>query len=100
MMVGLGEANDEVHGDLLERKGSWVSGDLVHRRASAMSDDLVLLACRTSLNVLCDPCSHVWPPIIPLGLGNGFVAPRVSGYEPFMHYSHDLSFKRQVRGDR
>jgi len=41
--VGLGEADDEVHGDLLEREGGWVSGDLVHCRASAVSDDLVLL---------------------------------------------------------
>src|SRR5712671_158930 len=99
-MVGLGKADDEVHGDLLEREGSWVSGDFVHRGVSAVSDDLVLLARCTSLNVLRDPRSHVWPPVVPLGLGNGFVASRVSGYESFVYYSHDLSLKRQVRRDR
>src|SRR5712671_6267937 len=99
MTVGLGKADDEVHGDLLEREGSWVSGDFVHRGASAVSDDFVLLTRCTSLNVLRDPCSHVWPPVVALGLGDGFVASQVSGYESFMHYPHDLSLKRQVRGD-
>src|SRR5882757_5524010 len=97
--VGLGEANDKVHGDLLEREGSWISGDLVHRGASAVGDDFVLLARSASLNVLCDPSSHVWPPVVPLGLGDGFVTSRVSGYESFVHYPHDLPFKRQVRRD-
>jgi len=41
--IGLREADDEVHGYLLERKGGGVCGDLVHHRASAMCDDLVLL---------------------------------------------------------
>ena len=97
-MVGLGKADDEVHGDLLERESSWVSGDFVHRGASAVSDDFVLLARCASLNVLCNPRSHVWPPVVPLGLGDGFVTSRVSSYEPFVYYSHDLPFKRQVRG--
>src|SRR5712671_7233082 len=99
MVVGLGKANDEIHGDLLERKGRWVGGDLVHRGASAVSDDLVLLTRCTSLNVLCDPRSHVWPPVVPLGFGDGFVTSQVSGYEPFVHYSHDFPLKRQVWGD-
>src|SRR5712671_3425070 len=99
MTVGLGKADDEVHGDLLEREGSWISGDLVHRGASAVSDDLVLLTRCTSLNVFRDPCSHVWPPVVPLGLGDGFVTSGVSGYESFVYYSHDLPFKCQVRRD-
>src|SRR5712672_2632151 len=100
MVVGLGKANDEIHGDLLERKGGWVSGDFVHRGASAVSDDLVLLTRCTSLNIVRNPRSHVWPPIIPLGLSYGLVASWVSGYESFVHYSHDFSLKRQVWGNR
>src|SRR5712671_2018098 len=99
-MVGLGKADDEVHGDLLEREGSRVSGNLVHCGASAVSDDLVLLARCTSLNILRDPCSHVWPPVVPLGLGDGFVTSRVSSYESFVYYPHDLSLERQIRRDR
>src|SRR5712672_3124329 len=100
MMVGLGKADDEIHGDLLERKGGWISGDFVQRGASAVINDFILLARCTSLNVLRDPCSHVWPPVVPLGLSNSFVASRMPSYEPFMHYPHDLPLKRQVRRDR
>jgi len=32
-----------------------------------------------------------------VGLGDGFVASQVSGYEPFVYYSHDLRLRRQVR---
>ena len=41
VLVGLRETDDEVHGDLLERKGSWISRDFVHWWASAMRDDLL-----------------------------------------------------------
>src|SRR5712671_6655779 len=99
-MVGLGKADDEVHGDLLEREGSRVSGNLVHCGASAVSDNIVLLARCASLNILCDTCSHVWPPVVPLGLGNGFVTSRVSSYESFVYYSHDFPLKRQIWRDR
>src|SRR5712672_1955181 len=97
--VGLGETDDEVHSNLLKWKGSWVSGDLVHRGASAMGDDFVLLARGASLDVLRDPRSHVWPPIVPLSLSDGFVASGVSSYETLVYHSHDFSFERQVRGD-
>src|SRR5712672_1491851 len=92
--IGLRKADDEVHSDLLEWKGSWIGGDFIHRRASAMGDNLVLLTRSTSLDVLCDPCSHVWPPIIPLGLSDGLVASGVSGYETLVYHSHDFSFER------
>jgi len=98
--VGLREADDEVHGYLLKRKGGGVRGDLVHRRASAMCDDLILLARHTPLDVLRDPHAHVGPPVTSLGLGDGFVAPRVSGNEAFVHHSHDFSFNREVWGNR
>jgi len=98
--IGLGEADNKVHGYLLEREGGWVRRDFVHCWTSAMCDDLVLLACRTPLNVFCDPRAHVWPPVIPLGLSDGFVASRVSGYKTFVHHPHNLSFDRKVWGDR
>ena len=97
--VGLGKADDKVHSNLLKWKGSWVSGDLVHWGVSAMGDDFVLLACRTSLNVLGDPSAHVRPPIFPLRLGDGFVTSRMSSYEALVYHSHDFSFERQVWGN-
>jgi len=33
-----------------------------------------------------------------VGLGDGFVVSGVSGYETFVHYSHDLPFDRKVWG--
>jgi len=100
MSIRLREANNEVHGYLLEWKGGRVRGDFVHCWASAMCDDLILLARRASLDIFCDPRAHVWPPIIPLGLSDRFVAAGMSGYEAFMYNSHDLSLDRKVWGDR
>src|SRR5712671_229426 len=97
--VGLREADDEVHGNLLKWKGSRVGGDLVHRGTSAVGDDFILLARSASLDVLRDPRSHVWPPIIPLSLSDGLVASGVPGYETLVYHSHDFSFERQVRGN-
>src|SRR5712672_1066439 len=88
------ESDNEVHSYLLERKGSRVCGDLVHRGTRAVSDDFVLLARRTPLDVLCDPGAHVWPPVHPLRLGDGFITSGVSGYETFVYHSHDFSFER------
>src|SRR5712671_1093677 len=76
--IRLWESDDKVHGYLLERKSSWICGDLVHWGARAVGDDLVLLTRRTPLNVFCDPGAHVWPPVIPLSLGDGFVTSGVS----------------------
>ena len=97
--VGLGKTDNEIHGYLLEREGGRVSGDFVHRWACAVRDDFVLLARRTSLDVFCNPHAHVWPPIVPLGLSDCFIATRVSSYKALMYDSHDLSFKREVRRD-
>jgi len=97
--IGLGEANDEVHGYLLEREGGRVRWDLVHRWACTVCDDFVLLAHRAPLDVFCDPCLHVRPPVISLSLSDGFVAAGVSGYKPFVYDPHDLLFNRKVRGD-
>ena len=80
VLIRLWESDDEVHSYLLEWKGSRICGDFVHRGARAVGDDLVLLARRTSLNVLCDPGAHVWPPVFSLRLGDGFVMSRVSSY--------------------
>jgi len=98
--IGLGEADDEVHGYLLEWKGGLVCRDFVHCWASAMCNDLVLLARRTPLDVFCDPRAHVWPPVVALGLRDGFIASGVSGYKTFVHHPHNLSFDRKVWGDR
>src|SRR5882757_3831309 len=98
--IGLGEADNEVHGYLLKWEGGGVRGDLVHCWTSAMCDDFVLLARRASLNIFCDPRMHVWPPIIPLGLGNCLVTARVPGYEAFVHDPHDFSLNHKVRRDR
>ena len=98
--IRFGEADNEVHGYLLERKGGWVCRDFVHCRASVVCDNLVLLARRTPLNVFCDPRAHVWPPIVPLGLSDGFVASRVPSYKTFVHHPHNLSFDREIWGDR
>src|SRR5712675_1865206 len=97
MSIGLGEADNEVHGYLLEREGGRICGDLIHRWACAVCDDLVLLARRASLDIFCDPHAHVWPPVISSGLSDRFVATRVSCYEAFMYDSHDFLFKGKVR---
>src|SRR5882672_10772937 len=97
--IRLRESDNEVHGYLLERKGGWVRGDFVHRRARAVGDDFVLLALRASLDVVRDPDAHVWPPVVSLRLGDGFVTSGVSSYQAFVDYSHDFPFDRQVRGD-
>src|SRR5712671_5885195 len=94
--VGLGETDNEVHGYLLKREGRGVCRNLVHRWASAMGDDFVLLTSCASLDVLGDPRAHVWPPVTPLSLGDGFVMTWVSSDEAFVHYSHDLTFDRKV----
>jgi len=97
--IRLREADNEVHGYLLEREGSRVRGDFVHRWACTVCDDLVLLTCRASLDVFCDPRTHVWPPVISSGLSDCFVAAGVSSYKAFMDNSHNLSFNRKVRWD-
>src|SRR5712671_7251513 len=91
------EADYKIHSYLLERKGSWICGDLVHWWARTVGDDLVLLTRRTPLDVFCDPGAHVWPPVVPLGLGDGFVTSRVSSYKALVYYSHDLPFDCKVR---
>jgi len=78
--IRLWESDNEVHGYLLERKGGRICGDFVHRGARAVGDDFVLLARRTSLDVFCDPDAHVWPPVLSLRLGDGFVTSGVSSY--------------------
>jgi len=80
MSIGLGEADNEIHCYLLEWKGGRIRGDFVHCWASAMCDDFVLLTRCASLDVLCDPCTHIWPPIAALSLSDCFVAAWVSGY--------------------
>jgi len=100
MSIRFGKTNYKIHGYLLEWKGGWVCGDLVHWWASTVGDDFVLLARCTTLNIFCNPGMHVRPPVVPLGLGDGFVASGMTGYEAFVHYSHDLPFDRKVRGNR
>ena len=100
MSIGLREADDKIHGYLLERKGSGVRGDFIHRWARAVCDDLVLLTSCAPLDVFCDPRVHVWPPVVPSGLGDGFVATGMSSYKALVYDSHDFLFKREVRGDR
>src|SRR5712672_2398819 len=95
MSIGLREADNEVHGYLLKRKSSRVHGDLVHCWACAVCDDFVLLAYRTSLDVFCDPRTHVWPPVVSLCLSDGFVTAGVSSYEALMYDPHDFLFKRE-----
>src|SRR5712671_6348037 len=97
--IGLGEADNEVHGYLLEREGGRVHGDFVHHWACAVCDDFVLLARRTSLDVFCNPRTHVWPPVVPLGLSDRFIAARVSSYKAFVYDPHDLSFECTVGRD-
>ena len=80
VLIRLWESDNEVHSYLLERKGSRICGDFVHRGARAVGNDLVLLARRTSLDVLCDPGAHVWPPVCSLRLGDGFVTSGMSSY--------------------
>ena len=100
MSVGLREADNKIHGYLLKREGSRVRGDFVHRWASAVCDDFVLLTCRAPLDIFCDPRTHVWPPVVPSGLSDGFVTTRMSSYKALVYDSHDLPFKREVRRDR
>ena len=69
---------------------------VVHLRETT----LLAVTRRTSLDIFCDPRAHVWPPVIPLGLGDCFVAAGVSGYKAFVYDPHDLSFDRKVWRDR
>src|SRR5712675_2573173 len=93
--IGFGKADNEVHSYLLERKGGRICWDFIHCWTSVVCDDLVLLARRAALDIFCNPCAHVWPPVISLGLGDRLVAARMPSYETFVHDSHDFPLDRE-----
>jgi len=64
-----------------------------------VGEDFILLASGTPLDVFHDPRSHVWPPVIALSLCDGFISTRVARDQPFVYYSHNLSFDGEVRGN-
>ena len=56
-----GKAHYEVHGDLLKGEGVWRGADAIERDLCPVGQVLVLLAGRTSLDILGNPGSHSWP---------------------------------------
>ena len=52
---------DEIHSDLLEGEGIFWGSDTIERDSRPMSKVLILLAYRTSSNVISDPGLHPFP---------------------------------------
>ena len=99
VVVGLGQTDDKVHSYLLKGERCWIGRDSIHRWTSAVGGDFILLARRAPSNVFHDPCSHVWPPVVVLSLGDGFVSSWMPGDKSLVHDPHYFSLDSEVRGN-
>jgi len=81
----IGKADDEIHWRFVNGRAAGSVGILYIEGACGECDDFVWLACCASLERTRDPCSHVWPPVVPLGLGDGFVTVPRASYESLVY---------------
>jgi hypothetical protein len=59
----------------------------------------VLLACRTTFDVFCDPGSGARPEVFFIDVSNCFVSPGVAVDRTFVPYVHQFVFQHLIRGN-
>src|SRR6266478_2036456 len=92
MSVMLREPRDEVHCNLLERKGAFFGCDAVERYSFPMSHDFVLLTGGAAFDVVCDPLPHPCPWQNLRSFSNRLVSSGVSCGGVIVDERHQVSF--------
>src|SRR5258708_3570889 len=88
----LGQASDQIHGDLLEWKGVFWGSDTIEGDSRSVRKVFVLLTRRAPGDVVGNPGFHPFPDQVVLGLSESLVPSRVSCRGVVMDQGHKVSF--------
>ena len=89
----LRESRNEIHHDLLEREGAFLSGDAVERYPLFVGYDFVLLTGCAAFNVVCNPLSHPHPWQDFRSFPNCFISSGMPCGRVVMDEGHEVSFR-------
>src|SRR5258707_11971635 len=82
------QTSDQIHSNLLERKGVFWGGDTVQGDSRPMCKVFVLLTCCAPGDIVSDPGLHPFPDQVILGLSEGLIPSRMSCHGMIVNQGH------------